>query len=98
MQDDDDEYSLLVSLKRLYELQLSRSFPMESLYEEVAVFLQSFRNMDDEVCMLEPPPESHFVLFVLAYGIAVPAHPGCQLPASEHVFTCSVVHALHCKH
>ncbi|XP_052211559.1 sister-chromatid cohesion protein 3 [Diospyros lotus] len=47
--DDDDEYSLLVSLKRLYELQLSRSFPMESLYEEVAVFLQSFRNMDDEV-------------------------------------------------
>ncbi|PSS06426.1 Sister-chromatid cohesion protein [Actinidia chinensis var. chinensis] len=45
----DDEYSLLVSLKRLYELQLSRFVPIESLYEDMAVFLQSFRNVDDEV-------------------------------------------------
>lgn len=47
--DGEDEYSLLVNSKRLYELQLSRSFPIDSLYEDMAVFLQSFRNIDDEV-------------------------------------------------
>ncbi|KAL6980861.1 hypothetical protein U1Q18_022497 [Sarracenia purpurea var. burkii] len=33
----------------VYELQLSRSVPIESLYEDMAIFLQSFRNLDDEV-------------------------------------------------
>ncbi|KAK9281795.1 hypothetical protein L1049_004701 [Liquidambar formosana] len=47
--DGDDEYSLLVNLKRLYELQLSRSVPIESLYEDITMILRNFRNMDDEV-------------------------------------------------
>ncbi|KAL5561587.1 hypothetical protein UlMin_031334 [Ulmus minor] len=47
--DGGDEYSLLVNLKRLYELQLSRAVPIESLYEDFVKTLHSFRNMDDEV-------------------------------------------------
>ncbi|RVW21247.1 Sister-chromatid cohesion protein 3 [Vitis vinifera] len=47
--DGDDEYSLLVNLKRLYELQLSRSVPIESLYEDMVMILKSSKSMDDEV-------------------------------------------------
>ncbi|OVA11427.1 STAG [Macleaya cordata] len=45
----DDEYSLLVNLKRLYELQLAKSVSVESLYEDFVSILESYRNMDDEV-------------------------------------------------
>ncbi|KAJ0113315.1 hypothetical protein Patl1_01119 [Pistacia atlantica] len=45
----DDEYSLLVNLKRLYELQLSKAVPIEILYEDLVMILRSFKNMDDEV-------------------------------------------------
>ncbi|KZV32380.1 sister-chromatid cohesion protein 3 [Dorcoceras hygrometricum] len=44
-----DEYSLLVNLKRLYEIQLSRRVPLESLYQDLLRILQSFRNIDEEV-------------------------------------------------
>ncbi|GMH27785.1 hypothetical protein Nepgr_029628 [Nepenthes gracilis] len=44
-----DEYPLLVNLKRLYEIQLLRYVPMESLYEEFVSTLDSFRNVNDEV-------------------------------------------------
>lgn len=47
--DGDDEYSLLVNLKRLYELQLVRSVPIDSVYEDIVNTLENFRNMDDEV-------------------------------------------------
>ncbi|CAK9185210.1 unnamed protein product [Ilex paraguariensis] len=47
--DGDDEYSLLVSLKRLYELQLSRPITIESLYDDMVGILQNFRSLDDEV-------------------------------------------------
>lgn len=47
--DGGDEYSLLVNLKRLYELQLSRSVPLESLYEDILMVLRNFRNLEDEV-------------------------------------------------
>ncbi|KAB1203030.1 Sister-chromatid cohesion protein 3 [Morella rubra] len=47
--DGDDEYSLLVNLKRLYELQLSRVVPIENLYEDIVMALRTFRNMEDEV-------------------------------------------------
>lgn len=46
---DGDEYSLLVNLKRLYELQLSRAVPIESLYDDIVRNLHNFRNLDDEV-------------------------------------------------
>ncbi|XP_059660558.1 sister-chromatid cohesion protein 3 isoform X2 [Cornus florida] len=49
VEDTDDEYLLLVNLKRLYELQLSRSVSMESLFEDFSMILESFRNMHDEV-------------------------------------------------
>ncbi|XP_073066132.1 sister-chromatid cohesion protein 3-like [Primulina eburnea] len=44
-----DEYSLLVNVKRLYEMQLSRKVPLESLYQDLVHVLQSFRNIDEEV-------------------------------------------------
>ncbi|PON96681.1 Coatomer beta subunit [Trema orientale] len=51
--DGGDEYSLLVNLKRLYELQLSMAVPIESLYEDIVKTLQNFRHLDDEVvCFL----------------------------------------------
>lgn len=50
LQDGGDEYSLLVNLKRLYELQLSRSVPINNLYEDIVMVLRGFRNMEDEVC------------------------------------------------
>ncbi|PIA39433.1 hypothetical protein AQUCO_02600110v1 [Aquilegia coerulea] len=45
----DDEYSLLVNLKRLYELQLQKSVPLESLYEDFVRILVGHRDMDSEV-------------------------------------------------
>ncbi|KAK4482229.1 hypothetical protein RD792_009375 [Penstemon davidsonii] len=44
-----DEYSLLVNLKRLYELQLNHNIPLESLYQDFVHIIQRFRNIDDEV-------------------------------------------------
>lgn len=52
LQDGGDEYSLLVNLKRLYELQLSRAVSIEILYEDIVNTLQNFRNMDYEVCKM----------------------------------------------
>jgi len=50
LQDGGDEYSLLVNLKRLYELQLKRSVPIDSLYEDIVSVLRGSRNnMEDEV-------------------------------------------------
>ncbi|KAK9945465.1 hypothetical protein M0R45_010980 [Rubus argutus] len=47
--DGGDEYSLLVNLKRLYELQLSSAVPMESLYEDIVSILESSTNRDEQV-------------------------------------------------
>lgn len=49
VQDGNDEYSLLVNLKRLYELQLSKPVLVESMYDEIALTLHNFRNLDEEV-------------------------------------------------
>ncbi|CAN1851747.1 Sister-chromatid cohesion protein 3, partial [Linum perenne] len=46
---DGDEYSLLVNLKRLYELQLLKTVPLESLFEDFVSTLHKFRTEDDEV-------------------------------------------------
>ncbi|KAH0677681.1 hypothetical protein KY285_025482 [Solanum tuberosum] len=46
--DGDDEYSLLVDLNRLYELQLSRQISIESLHKDLAEILKNFRSIDDE--------------------------------------------------
>ncbi|KFK37551.1 hypothetical protein AALP_AA4G271400 [Arabis alpina] len=45
----NDEYSLLVNLKRLYELQLLKPVLVESMFDEIALTLRSFRNLDEEV-------------------------------------------------
>ncbi|XP_058083552.1 sister-chromatid cohesion protein 3 [Magnolia sinica] len=45
----DDEYSLLVNLKRLYELQLEKCVPNESVYDDLVSTLQNLKNADDEV-------------------------------------------------
>lgn len=47
--DGDDEYPLLVNLKRLYELQLARSVPIDSLFEEFSSMLRNFRNVNYEM-------------------------------------------------
>ena len=49
LQDGDDEYSLLVNLKRLYEFQLLRQIGFDSLYDDFCLILQRFRNIDEEV-------------------------------------------------
>ncbi|KAL1226305.1 Sister-chromatid cohesion protein 3 [Cardamine amara subsp. amara] len=53
VKDGNDEYSLLVNLKRLYELQLLKPVLVESMYDEIALTLHNFRNLDEEViCFL----------------------------------------------
>ncbi|ESQ39447.1 hypothetical protein EUTSA_v10001288mg [Eutrema salsugineum] len=53
VKDGNDEYSLLVNLKRLYELQLLKPVLVESMYDEFALTLHNFRNLDEEViCFL----------------------------------------------
>ncbi|KAH0669572.1 hypothetical protein KY285_023733 [Solanum tuberosum] len=49
LHDGDDEYSLLLNLIRLYELQLSRQISIESLLNDPAVTSKTFRTIDDEV-------------------------------------------------
>lgn len=49
VEDGDDEYSLLVNMKRLYELQLSRPVAIESLYDDITRVLKNSRNIEDEV-------------------------------------------------
>jgi len=49
LQAGGDEYSLLVNLKRLYELQLSRYVPIDNLYEDIVMVLRDVRNMEEEV-------------------------------------------------
>ncbi|EEF30242.1 stromal antigen, putative [Ricinus communis] len=44
-----DEYFLLVNLKRLYELQLSKVVPIESIFEDIVKVIHNFRNVDDDV-------------------------------------------------
>ncbi|KAM7277394.1 hypothetical protein ACFE04_019260 [Oxalis oulophora] len=45
----EDEYSLLVNLKRLYELELSSDVPIDSLYEDFVKTARDFKNLDEEV-------------------------------------------------
>nr|GEX62538.1 sister-chromatid cohesion protein 3 [Tanacetum cinerariifolium] len=45
----DDEYLLLVNMKRLYELQLTRPVQIEDLYAGIIAVLKNYRNIDDEV-------------------------------------------------
>ncbi|WJX79682.1 peptidyl-prolyl cis-trans isomerase precursor, variant 2 [Trifolium repens] len=47
--DGGDEYSLLVNLRRLYELHLSTYVPIGNLYEDIVKVLRDFRNLEDEV-------------------------------------------------
>ncbi|KAL8262154.1 hypothetical protein R6Q59_026203 [Mikania micrantha] len=47
--DGGDEYLLLVNMKRLYELQLTRPVPIENLYDDIIMVLKNFRNIDEEV-------------------------------------------------
>uniref|UniRef100_A0A0A9A2B4 Stromal antigen, putative n=1 Tax=Arundo donax TaxID=35708 RepID=A0A0A9A2B4_ARUDO len=45
----DDEYSLLVNLKRLHELQLSKPVKDDGLFEDMYRILSHLREMDNEV-------------------------------------------------
>lgn len=45
----DDEYSLLVNLKRLYELQMKKNVCNEDLYDDMAGILRDVKGLDDEV-------------------------------------------------
>jgi cohesin complex subunit SA-1/2 len=49
LQAGDDEYSLLVNLKRLYELQLSKPVKNDSLFDDMYRILSHLREMDNEV-------------------------------------------------
>lgn len=45
----DDEYSLLVNLRRCYNFQLAKSISNENLFEDLVGILRDFKNLDDEV-------------------------------------------------
>ncbi|XP_073008392.1 sister-chromatid cohesion protein 3 isoform X1 [Typha latifolia] len=45
----DDEYSLLVNLKRLYELQLTKPVSTDGVYEDMANILRDLKDLDNEV-------------------------------------------------
>jgi hypothetical protein len=49
LQAGDDEYSLLVNLKRLHELQLSKPVKNDGLFEDMYRILSHLREMDNEV-------------------------------------------------
>ena len=45
----DDEYSLTVNLRRLYQLQLSKFVSSETLFSDMLGLTKDFSNLDDEV-------------------------------------------------
>ncbi|KAL8143634.1 hypothetical protein V2J09_016666 [Rumex salicifolius] len=45
----DDDYPLLVNLKRLYELQLSKFVPIDGLFSDFANMIADFRSTNEEV-------------------------------------------------
>uniref|UniRef100_A0A1D1XSG5 Cohesin subunit SA-3 n=1 Tax=Anthurium amnicola TaxID=1678845 RepID=A0A1D1XSG5_9ARAE len=45
----DDEYSLLVNLKRLYEVQKTKCVPNDTIYEDMANILVCLKDVGDEV-------------------------------------------------
>lgn len=47
-----DEYSLLVNLKRLYELQLTKFVPINDIYEDMASILRDLSDIENEVGQL----------------------------------------------
>ena len=49
LQAGDDEYPLLVNLKRLHELQLSKPVKNDGLFEDMYQILSHLREMDNEV-------------------------------------------------
>lgn len=48
----EDEYSLIVNLRRLYQLQLSKFVSSESLFSDMLGLIKNFSNLDDEVIRL----------------------------------------------
>jgi len=50
LQVGDDEYSLLVNLKRLYELQLKKNVSNDGLFEDMASILRDIKDLDNEAC------------------------------------------------
>lgn len=46
----DDEYSLLINLKRLYELQLKKFVSSDGLFEDMATILRDIKDLDNEAC------------------------------------------------
>ncbi|XP_071717100.1 sister-chromatid cohesion protein 3-like [Rutidosis leptorrhynchoides] len=47
--DGDDPHLLLVNMKRLYELQLKRAVPIESLFDDIIMVVKNFPNINHEV-------------------------------------------------
>lgn len=49
---DDDDYSLIVNLKRMYHLQSAVNVFNDGLFGDMLNLLEEFSNLDDEVCAL----------------------------------------------
>lgn len=86
VEDGDDEYSLVVNLKRLYELQLSRAVTIGSLYEDFVRILGSFRDSNAEV--------ASFLLLNMYLHVAWSLH---SIVSSETVSRDSVTSLLHAR-
>ncbi|XP_039160203.1 sister-chromatid cohesion protein 3 isoform X2 [Eucalyptus grandis] len=86
VEDGDDEYSLVVNLKRLYELQLLRAVNIGSLYEDFVRILGSFRDSNAEV--------ASFLLLNMYLRVAWSLH---SIVSSETVSRDSVTSLLHAR-
>lgn len=51
LQDAEDDYSLTVNLRRMYQLQLAIRVSNEGLFADMLGLLDDFSNLDDEVCI-----------------------------------------------
>jgi hypothetical protein len=49
LQDAEDDYSLTVNLRRLYQLQLAVNVADSTLFTDLKELLDDFTNLDDEV-------------------------------------------------
>ncbi|KAK1295110.1 hypothetical protein QJS10_CPA16g01448 [Acorus calamus] len=53
----DDEYSLLINLKRLYEVQLTKNVPIDGLFEDMDGILRDLQDTNDESIDVEDSSE-----------------------------------------
>lgn len=97
LQAGEDEYSLLVNLKRLYELQLKKSVSNDGLFEDMASILRDMKDLNNEACDIKIVSNYHFFFLYSTYCNIVDALSDSSLSSSQYVLACSLVSGV-CQH